>query len=88
MPLLAICERELVACGLRPAKRSDASALQRLTPQERVIARLVAEGRSNPEIAAELCVSRKTIEHHLSRVHDKLNVRGRTHMASLLAQDR
>jgi DNA-binding NarL/FixJ family response regulator len=45
----------------------------------------VAEGRTNPEVAAELFVSRKTVEHHLSQVYRKLGVRSRTELARVLA---
>lgn len=82
---LARCERELVACGLRPAKRSGTGPATDLTPQERVITRLVAEGRSNHQVAAELFVSVKTVEHHLTRIYAKLGVRNRTQMAAAMA---
>ena len=53
-----------------------------LTPREGLIARLAAEGRSNKEIAAELSVSVKAVEWHLSHVYRKLGVRGRGSLAS------
>jgi DNA-binding NarL/FixJ family response regulator len=80
-PWLERCERELAACGLRPVKRSRPWAGQDLTPQERLVARLVATGRTNREVAAELVLSEKTIEHHLSRIYRKLGVRSRTQLA-------
>ena len=76
------CERELTACGLRPLKRSDPGAAQALTAQEREVARGVVAGRTNREIAVELAISAKTVEHHLSRVYAKLGVRGRTQVAA------
>ena len=82
-PWLPTCERELTACGLRPARRSDPRAADRLTPQEGVIARLVASGHSNRDVAAELFISVKTVEHHLSRIYTKLGVRGRSHLAAV-----
>ena len=48
-----------------------------LTPTERRIADLVAAGQSNPEIAAALYVSVKTVEANLTRIYRKLGLRGR-----------
>ena len=52
-----------------------------LTPTERQIAELVAEGKSNKEVAAALFVSVKTVEANLSRVYAKLGLRGRGELA-------
>lgn len=52
-----------------------------LTPTERRVAELVAEGRSNKEVAASLFVTVKTVEATLSRVYAKLGVRSRTALA-------
>lgn len=57
-----------------------------LTPTERVVARLVAEGRTNREAASELVVSIRTIESHLSRIYTKLQVTNRTQLALKMAQ--
>jgi len=56
-----------------------------LSPQELRIALLVAAGRTNPEVAGELFLSRKTIEHHLSQIYRKLGLRSRTELARELA---
>jgi DNA-binding CsgD family transcriptional regulator/tetratricopeptide (TPR) repeat protein len=48
-----------------------------LTPTETKVACLVAEGRSNPDIAAELFLSRNTVQTHVSRILAKLGVRSR-----------
>ena len=69
-------ERELVACGLTPARRGGVDR-DRLTPQEREVRRLVATGMSNREVAAELLVSTKTVEVHLTRIYAKLGVSSR-----------
>ena len=52
-----------------------------LTPTERRIADLVAAGRSNPEVAAALFVSVKTVEANLTRIYRKLGLRGRVDLA-------
>jgi DNA-binding CsgD family transcriptional regulator len=52
-----------------------------LTPSERRVAELVAEGRTNRETAAALFVSERTVEGHLSRVYAKLGVRSRAELA-------
>ncbi len=53
-----------------------------LTPTERTIAYLVADGQSNPDIAAELFLSRNTVQTHVSRILAKLGARSRTEIAS------
>ncbi|HSK61701.1 MAG TPA: AAA family ATPase [Actinomycetospora sp.] len=75
--------RELAAAGHRPVGEAapDAASLDALTPQEFQIARGVAEGLSNIEVAAALFVSRKTVEAHLTRAYRKLGVRSRTELA-------
>ncbi len=57
---------------------SDDSAL---TPAERRVAELVAAGHSNPEIAANLFISVKTVEANLTRIYRKLGLRGRVDLA-------
>ena len=55
-----------------------------LTPMETQVAELVAAGRSNKEVAAEIYLSLKTVEAHLSSVYRKLGVRSRTELAAHL----
>ncbi|HYI20839.1 MAG TPA: AAA family ATPase [Solirubrobacteraceae bacterium] len=79
-------ERELVACGLNPARRGTADR-DRLTPQEREVRRLVARGMTNRAVAAELLVSTKTVEVHLTRIYSKLGVSSRAQLIAAAADE-
>jgi DNA-binding NarL/FixJ family response regulator len=59
-----------------------------LSPAELRVAGLVAAGASNPEVAAALHVSRRTVESHLSHIFTKLGIRSRVDLAVLLADHR
>jgi DNA-binding NarL/FixJ family response regulator len=87
-PWVTRCAQEAAACGLRPRRRSSpVVGDEALTSQERLVARLVAQGATNREVAAELVISVKTVEHHLGRVYAKLGLRSRTELAARLAAD-
>ena len=68
--------RELLATGEKVRKRRD-DTRDELTPQEEHIARLAERGRTNPEIAAALFISPRTVEWHLGKVFDKLGISSR-----------
>ena len=72
---------ELAALGLRGSPDAD-SGLAGLTTQERQVARLVAGGMSNREVAAELYLSPKTIEYHLAHIFAKLGIKTRYQLAT------
>jgi DNA-binding CsgD family transcriptional regulator len=88
--LQQLAEKELRGLGVRTWRRPRATTpgadpLHELSKREQEVALLVADGASNPEIAEQLYLSRKTIEHHVSSALAKLGVRNRTELASYLA---
>ena len=76
---------ELLATGERVRRRTDETR-DELTPQERQIALLARDGLSNPEIAAQLFISRRTVEWHLRKVFAKLKIRSRRELANVLGE--
>ncbi len=87
-PFTQRCRRELLAFGATRVAAPSAAAGTRLTPQEAAVTRLVADGMTNREVAAELVVSVKTVEFHLGRVFAKLGVRSRSQLAAQVARRR
>ena len=90
--LRAEAARELRRLGVRVAGRQRRGAagagLAALSGREREIAELVALGRTNREIAAELFVSEKTVEGHLRNVFVKLGVSARAAVAEAVGRER
>jgi DNA-binding NarL/FixJ family response regulator len=71
--------RELRATGERVRNRTTDVPAQ-LTARETQIARLASEGLSNPEIAAQLFMSPRTVEYHLHKVFTKLDISSRNQL--------
>ena len=78
--------RELAATG-ETARKRTVQARDTLTPQEAQIARLARAGLSNPEIAAQLFLSVRTIEYHLAKVFTKLDISSRHQLEQALPDD-
>jgi ATP/maltotriose-dependent transcriptional regulator MalT len=76
--------RELEAAGEAVGKHTS-EVHEVLTAQEAQIARLAGQGRTNPEIGAELFISPRTVEWHLHKVYTKLNVTSRGKLRDVLA---
>ena len=75
--------RELLATGETVRKRT-VETLDDLTPQEAQIARLAADGHTNPEIGAQLFLSPRTVEWHLRKVFGKLGISSRRELRTAL----
>ncbi|HZJ06671.1 MAG TPA: response regulator transcription factor [Nocardioidaceae bacterium] len=83
----AVSERTFAELGASPAKRwtrglQFRSLPDHLTAREVEVLRLVASGQSNPQVAAALFLSEKTVARHLSNIFSKINVSSRTASAA------
>jgi DNA-binding CsgD family transcriptional regulator len=78
---------ELAASGERVRRRSR-ETVHSLTPHERRIARLVSNGATSSQVAAQLFISPRTVEYHLSKIFRKLGISSRTELAGALGEVR
>jgi DNA-binding CsgD family transcriptional regulator len=76
----AACPHRAAATGARP-RRLVLTGVESLTPSERRVAAMAAEGLTNPQIAQALFVSTRTVEGHLTHVFRKLDVVARSELA-------
>ena len=84
-PLAARAEIELLATGARP-RRISLSGVASLTPSERRVAEMAADGPTNREIAQALFVTTRTVEVHLTSIYRKLDINSRVQLAAALAE--
>lgn len=82
-PLAERAYEELVATGARPRKIIR-SGVETLTPSERRVARMAADGMQNKEIAQALFVTSRTVETHLRHTYQKLDISSRRELATAL----
>lgn len=71
-----------------PLDARPATAMERLTAQERVVLRLVTDGLTNQDIADTLCLSVKTVKSHLSNIFAKLDVHNRAQAVAAYLRSR
>jgi DNA-binding CsgD family transcriptional regulator len=83
-PLAQRAHTELVATGARP-RRLALSGVEALTPSERRVADMAADGMTNRDIAQALFVTPRTVEVHLSNAYRKLGISARSQLSDALA---
>jgi DNA-binding CsgD family transcriptional regulator len=81
-PWAELSRVELRATGER-ARRRDPGTLTQLTPQELQVVRLVTEGATTREVAAQLFLSPRTVDYHLHKVFTKLGIASRAELPRL-----
>jgi len=74
-----------VLARMRQLAAGETDELASLSPQERRILGLIAEGKTNKEIADEVFLSDKTVKNYVSSILSKLNLRGRSEAAAFIA---
>ena len=84
--LIERAREELIATGARP-RRAARTGVDALTATELRVARMVAEGMTNREVAQTLFVTPKTVEIHLSHTYSKLGLKSRSQLADALQAD-
>jgi len=87
-PFIARTEEELAKCDLPGDPARKQQPVLALTSRETEVAHLVGKGLSNPEIAAELFISRKAVEYHLGNIYAKCGLRGRQELRRFVGQRR
>jgi len=83
MNLGTAAQYALLLVGGQPGEVAGVAGVPRLSARERELVTLVAQGRTNAEIAAQLCISVRTVGSHLDRIRDKTGCRRRADLTRL-----
>ena len=83
-PFTERADQELAACHLPRNPAAKRKSYLELTSRETEVAHLVGKGLSNPEIAAELFISRKAVEYHLGNIYAKYGIHSRKQLRRLV----
>lgn len=84
---LSVEDAVTVVLRARGARLRPATGWPSLTPTEREVVALVAEGLSNPDVADRLFMSRSTVKTHLNHVFAKLSISTRAELAAAYVRD-
>jgi DNA-binding NarL/FixJ family response regulator len=76
-----LAQKLLMPPVLSPQPNTATTALEELTPREREILQLIAQGASNREIAQQLYIAEKTVKNHVTNILSRLGLRDRTQAA-------
>ena len=82
----AVTQKVLERMRAASEKKKEADPLDVLTDQERKILSLIADGKTNKEIAVEVFLSDKTVKNYVSNILNKLNLRRRSEAAAYIAR--
>lgn len=82
----SVLRRAGVQRGVRGPRKRPQFGWQSLTPTERIVADLVADGLSNPQIGERLFISRRTVQAHLAHMFAKLGISSRAQLAAQVAR--
>jgi DNA-binding CsgD family transcriptional regulator len=72
--------------GKKGPRRRPRSGWEAMTDTERIVAALVAEGLSNPQIGARMYLSRRTVQYHVSSILTKLDIASRVELTALVVR--
>jgi non-specific serine/threonine protein kinase len=79
-------ERTMAELALRDPAANAGTQISRLSPREREVADLVAQGLSDREISSRLVISRRTAESHVAHIFAKLGFSSRVQLATYIAR--